>query len=325
MDIATATKRIDEGFKGIVEQEPAKQAVKNILLGGVAENGFMPPMLFVAPLGTGKTKFLRAVKSITDDLFGRKATYFESGKGMGTPLAFYEDVLIPRVHGKESNVYADELHEATAPTLSVVRDLLEPNVERAPKRAALKDYEVLWHPYKNTFIGATNRLDLLDPPLVSRFERINLDYYTDAGMEQILFNGLQNVGIQFNENSLRKVAECNRGSARDVVKWVDSIRGYAAVRGKRTINKADINELLKSKNIFPLGVTRVELRTLQLLHKFGPAQLQNLAAKNGVSSAEQKANEAYLMQRGLIVVEGLRRLTMAGQVYLAELEKEKYI
>lgn len=325
MNVALATKRIDEGFASIVEQEPAKQAVKELILGGVAQKGFIPSMLFVAPLGTGKTRFLRTVKNIMGDLFGRKATYFESGKGMGTALAFYEDVLVPRVHGKESDIFADELHEAPAPTLSVVRDLLEPNVERAPKRAAFKDYEVLWHPYQNCFIGATNRLDLLDPPLVSRFERINLDYYTDDGMETILFNGLKDAGIKFNENSLRRVAECNRGSARDVVKWVDSIRSYAAVRNKVTINRADIGELLKSKNIFPLGVTRVELRTLQLLHKFGPAQLQNLAAKNCVSSAEQKANEAYLMQRGLIVVEGLRRLTVGGQVYLQSLEKEGFI
>ncbi len=144
-------------------------------------------------------------------------------------------------------------------------------------------------------------------------------------MEAIIFQGLENDGVTFNDNTLRAIAACNRGSARDVIHWLNAIRRYLARHDKKTINRGDVRSIIEKKECYPMGVSKNELRTLLLLEKDNGQQLQSLANKNLCAPDEQKANERYLMTRGLIKIDGVRYITKDGRDYLAQLRADGYI
>lgn len=331
--LAAADEMISQDFKEIIGQEQAKARARQTLLGVICENGFMPSQLYTAPPGVGKSLFMRVMKGLVkkvtatpNNLKGRKTIYFESGKAMKTPLMFFTDCLVKHVHDTDAVIFGDEIHEAKPGVLSLIRDCLEPDVKRSPKLVKLgDDGEVLFNPLRHSILIATNKIDMLDDALVSRFERNNLVPYSDEEMEQILFKGLKDSGIVFHPNSLRKLAECARGTGRDVVAMCNSVRRYLAIARKNTINKDDVAIIIAQRETLPVGVTLQELKTLILLEKYGPSQLQSLAAKNGVSSAEQKTFEKYLYSRGFLNVEGVRILTEAGHNYLAMLRESNLI
>lgn len=317
---------IDSHFASIVGQDDAKSRLKDIMAGPLVEDGFMAPTLLYAPPGYGKTHFVEACKRIAKALMPeRKTVSFKSGDEMGTVNIFFEDVLIPHVEGKEMIMFVDEFHKADAGVRSLVHRMLEITSRRESKTVTKGKYEVTINPYMHGFVLATNRIDLLDPALVSRLERVNLSQYSDCEMETMLFNELKNHKIIFNDNTLRKIAECNRGNARDIIKWSNMIRRYVAIESKKSINKEDVATLLRKAQVYPLGVTQNELQTLIHLYQSGPLQLRMLANRNGCSSSEQNCNESYLFKCGLITVEVLRKLTPKGVEYLKELMADKFI
>jgi Holliday junction resolvasome RuvABC ATP-dependent DNA helicase subunit len=323
---------IDKHFEGMVGQEIARRRISNTLLGAKLQDGFMAPTLIVAPPGIGKTHLLNAVKRIYKDFWGdeRKAISCPSGDELGGVTEFFEDVLVSHVHDKKACFFIDEFHKASKGVQSLFHSMIEITAARTPKLVRKADYECLVNPLNHGFIFATNRVEEIDPALLSRLDRIDLSLYNDTEMEQILFLGLESDGIVFYDNTLRKIAECNRGTARDVVKWIESIRLHLAIKGlvqgKKLLNKQDVSEIIKGREAFPLGVSKNELNTLLLLDAHGEMQMKQLAARNLCGSpAEQNANERYLLQRGLIEIDVLRKLSKEGREYLAQLRKEGFI
>ena len=325
MKATAAAKVIQSQFAPIIGQTNAKDRLKDVCLSPIVEDGYFAPLLIIAPVGTGKTRIIRALKAILKETLARKVINFESGAEMGTPLSFFEDVLIPYVHDKDCVMIVDELHKASKGIMSTIHDMLDITVERGVKVVKKADYECVINLNRHAFIFATSEVDKLDPALLSRCERIDLTLYTDDEMEQILFQGLEKSGITFNENSLRAIAECNRGSARDVVKWYNAINRHVAIAEKSTINKKDVAEIIRKQEMFPKGVSKCELQTLLHLEKAGELQMKELANRNLCTPSEQNANERYLFQKGLITVDVKRKLTVAGREYLVTLRKEGFI
>ncbi len=318
------SKRIDERFKNIVGQESAKERIKDILL-GAAVDGFFPTLLVVGPPGWGKSFFMKALRDIVRDVLKYKTLFAVRGDGLGTKTEFIEELLIPKFHGQKSIVICDEFHEAAKGVQSFIRSMLEPSAEREARHVPYNDSEITFDPFLNSFIIATNKVDELDAAFLSRFERIDLEPFSASELEEILYNGLRADNLIFHDSTLRMIAECNRGSARDIVHWINAIRRRVIVQEKKTINRADCMAVIKSRKTYPKGVTSLELKTLLHLEARGPLQLKELAAMNQSSSTEQDANEKFLRQRGFITTDVKRVLTNAGRVFLAELREDGFI
>ncbi len=332
-ELQAASEIIDARLDDIVGQPAAKARIKDGLLGMLAEDGFMAPELYYAPPGIGKSHLLEAkkelVKTLTtnqDNPKGRKCIYFETGKGTQTPLTFFTKCLVPHVHDTDSVLFIDEAHEASKGVLNLLRTALEPKVARDCKIVRMGDEgEILWNPYRHSMVLATNEIDKIPVPLVGRMEVITLVTYTDDQISQILFRALAKSGIQFHEGSLMEISRCARGTARDMVNWCNAIRRDLAIKGKKTINKADVKEILMKRGVLPMGVTLNELNTLLLLERHGESQLNILACMNQRAVAEQREDERYLKMRGFLTVAQKRCLTVAGRDYLQSLRDEKYI
>lgn len=317
--------RIHTHFHGIIGQTVAKSRLEGIIAGAAMEKGFMAPAVILAPPGLGKTKMLEAAKAATRGVLNRKVLSFASGSEMGSPTVFFEDVLVPHVHDKDVMMVVDEFHEAHKGVQNIIRSMVEISTARHVKTVSRGDMTVDVHPNRFSLLIATNKVDTIDSALMSRLERIDLALYSDEEMEKILFQGLGESGITFNDNTLRSLAECNRGSARDVVKWANAVRRHVAIAGKMTVNKQDCKEIIREREHFPRGVTKNELSTLLSLEKAGDLQLKELAARHLCSSAEQMANENYLLQKGFLTIIGKRHLPHAGREYLATLRADGFI
>lgn len=317
--------RIHTHFNGIIGQTVAKSRLEGIIAGAAVEKGFMAPTALLAPPGSGKTKILEAAKVATRTVLNRKVISFESGAEMGSPTVFFEDVLVPHVHDKDVMMIVDEFHEAHKGVQNIIRSMVEISTARQVKTITRGDMTVDVHPNRFSLLIATNEVDKISAPLMSRLERIDLALYSDEDMEQILFQGLTDSKIAFHDNTLRSLAECNRGSARDVVKWVNAVRRHVAIAGKPTVNKQDCAEIIRERECFPRGVTKAELSTLLSLEKSGDLQLKELAARHLCSSVEQMSAETYLLQKGFLTILGKRHITYDGREYLAALRRDGFI
>jgi Holliday junction resolvasome RuvABC ATP-dependent DNA helicase subunit len=329
MNTESHTEIFDQIFSKVIGQTKAKNRVKELILGAVNNGGYFPSILLAAPAGTGKTKFLACIAEAVRAVMGRKGFMFESGNELGSKTGFIEDVLIPHVHDNSSVVYVDEFHEAPKPVAAIIRQLLDVTIARNVRKITHQGEDVNFDPAKNSFVVATNKIDKLDIALMSRLEQISLELYSDEELFEILSKGIRElpVPLQVNENTIQIIAQCNRGTARDVVRWVLAIEARASIKGKRQINREDAREIIKMRDTFPLGLTTPELNTLLFLEKAGQEglQLQQLAARNQCESKEQKVHERYLFQRGLISTDSVRKISNDGKKYLAELREEQYI
>lgn len=326
MQLAEVKKIIKTECEKLTGQANAKLAIYNCVVAAFLAGGFHENILLVAPPGVGKSRILETWMAIVRACLGRKVLRFARGEETGTKTSFVEDVLVPHFSGKASVLAIDEAHEMKAPVKAIVRSMLEPRADRrCTTIRAHSDYEVTFDPMQNFIVLATNKIDLLDDALISRFRRIDLSLYSDEEMMQILTEGLRGAHVVFNDNTLKTIAACNRGTARDLIHWINAVRQRCDVTGKKSINKADAKAIIESRECYPLGVTANELKTLLWLESKGELQLKELAALNIINVKEQNANEKYLLQRRLLGIDSKRRLTSEGRAYLADLRKHKYL
>jgi Holliday junction resolvasome RuvABC ATP-dependent DNA helicase subunit len=293
-----------------------------------AKDGFFAPTLIVGTAGLGKTRLLVILVSLLRDILDRQALFFPRGEDCGTRIKFVEECLVPRLNDHNATLAIDECHELKGNVSSLIRSMLNPTAERkATTVRACGDYEITFEPTRQTVIFSTNKVEKLDGPLMSRFERWDLPLYTDEETEQIFTICFQSNGskIKFVGKSKRMIAECNRGTARDIVHWFNACVTNCNARGKDIVGEKEAIDLIKSRETYPLGVVQNELNTLLHLERKGELQLKELAALNIVSSQEQNANEKYLRQRGFLGTAGKRSLKPDGAAYLASLRKAKFL
>jgi Holliday junction resolvasome RuvABC ATP-dependent DNA helicase subunit len=305
-------------------QENAKARLTQNILSALVD-GYLVPILFIATYGLGKTLLLKLYASCIRQVLGREILGFASGADLGTRITFAEDVLIQKFHDKDAVIIVDEIQEARKPVIGLMRSMINPESNRSPVTVRVYgDAEVTADPKRNSFVFATNKIDELDVAFVSRLERIDLAMLTDENMMAIIDRILHDAGITFHDTSKRIIAECNRGTARDVVKWTNAVRQFCAVNAKKTFSIDNAREVIKMRETYPLGVTANELKTLLHLEARGSLKLKELAGLNIVSPKEQNSNETYLLQRGLMAIKNERELTSIGEAYLKELRKHRF-
>ncbi len=316
----------DENFAQVIGQPNAKARLRNVFACCSTQKGYLQNMLITAPLGTGKTLFLKQLTKTAKAILGRKIIKVETGKDLGSVTDFFTEILIGQMENTPSILIVDEAHEAKTAIFEKLRDCIQPSVSKETQEVRLGAETFTWNPMLNTVILSTNAVDKMLKSLVSRFgQRIDLQIYSDKQMLDILKIYFKNIDLSFEGESMEMMAECLRGTARDAVHWIDSLKGIMSIKDKTLVTEEDVFELITERESLPLGVTRRELQTLLFLEEFGPLQLQELAHRNQCAPNEQKSYEAYLFQKGFIQVEGKRTLTGKGVNYLKSLRAKKLI
>lgn len=316
-------------FDPIVEQNGPKIKIRHWIEGTLLANSPQEPILISGPLGVGKTRLLKAAGNIVKELFpARKDNMFfmEKGSHLGTPTAFMDDYATNAVHDRDGFLMVDEFGDTEKTTQMKLRDFFSPDIKGSIVEVKHGDAIVQVDPRRWTAAFATNEVDKVLPALMTRIKPVQLETYTEDGMATILFNGAEEIGLKFNEDSLRPLAAASRGTARDIVHILHDLQRIVAMKGKdaQWANKEDVDKLLKIRGMFPLGLNFKEVNTLVLLED-GPKQLQALAAQNGLDSAGQKLLDMYLMAKELLVVNSKRELTSLGREYVKEIRRRHFI
>jgi Holliday junction resolvasome RuvABC ATP-dependent DNA helicase subunit len=172
-------------------------------------------------------------------------------------------------------------------------------------------------------IFATTELDKLFPPLKDRLTVLDFKPYKPNEIAEIISNRLKDV--EFESGLLDEIAETTRGNARSAVKRAKEIETYCETQNSNLFLKVEWNDLRQILGIKPLGLTNTEVQVLQILKERGPSTLQTIAAVTGMSrTAIQKDAELYLLQRGLMKIDGHREITRAGTQVLEEVEEKGF-
>lgn len=75
----------------------------------------------------------------------------------------------------------------------------------------------------------------------------------------------------------------------------------------------DVRKLFDILGVLPHGLNRIEWQMLNILKKEGQCTLSMLAAKTGLSrSSLQREHELFLLKKGFIAIDGLRKITLNG-------------
>lgn len=137
--------------------------------------------------------------------------------------------------------------------------------------------------------------------LRDRFEPVSLELYTEQQLVNILHLMLAQYGLHGNEDSLHIIARCGRGTARPMERIVRSLARLLAAKGedKKTINKDEIFQALKENEMYPRGLSKMEV---MLLNSLKSRMTQRMIKPRFPAFDNQTLNESlgYMLMMGFV-------------------------
>lgn len=284
------------------------------------KTGTVPFILLNGAKGLGKTEFLKAFSKTITNSDGKPRPMLElNSSTIKNNQMFFEQIFMPIVQGNEVTLFFDECHALPNDLVMAFLSIL--NTERTPyKEFNWREYTFTFDFTKISMIFATTELDKLFPPLKDRLTILDFKPYNQNELAAIIKGRLQDV--EFEDGLLEEIATTTRGNARDAVKRAKQIELYCETNNSNLFLRDEWNDLRKVLGIKPLGLSNTELQVLEILNTRGPSTLQTIAAVTGMSrTAIQKDAELYLLQRGLMKINGVRELTKAGSDLIKQMSE----
>lgn len=297
-------------FTDIIGQDKVKSKL-NFYLDNFNKTGRVPFLNFVGASGLGKTKFARAFGKACLGSDGNPRPMYEVNcSGIKNLRLFLENFFLPKIQDSEAVIFFDEAH-------CLPRDVMMAFLSVFNTEAAhIKDFNYNDSVYtfdfkKQIYMFATTESDKLFGPLKNRLTTIDFDSYPASDLTKIFLACLPEVS--FKDDALELLISTTRGNARDAVLRAQEVGIFCGNKEITEFTLEHTKELFTVLGILPFGLNHVEMRLLHILRETGPCSLQALAAKTGLSrTAIQKDFELYLLKRGFMDIDGLRRLTSKG-------------
>ncbi|MBI2594672.1 MAG: Holliday junction branch migration DNA helicase RuvB [Candidatus Colwellbacteria bacterium] len=164
-----------------------------------------------------------------------------------------------------------------------------------------------------TLVAATTRVNLLSPPLRSRFgATFKLDYYDQKDIEEIIKRSAKILGVNIEPKAVFILAKAARFTPRTANRLLKRTRDYLEVHGGDSITEEVATKTLGILEIDPLGLEnhdQIFLNTIIEKFKGGPVGIGTIAAAlNEDKGIIEDVYEPYLMRLGFL------RRTPAGRV-----------
>lgn len=158
---------------------------------------------------------------------------------------------------------------------------------------------------KFTLIGATTRAGSLSAPLRDRFGVISkFELYNDEELSEIISRSAGILGVSCDEDSLKEMAHCSRGTPRVANRLLKRVRDFSQVKGQGVIDSTVTQQAMKALGIDELGLERLDREILNaIITRFngGPVGIDTIAASIGEEKVTiEDAYEPYLIQQGLL-------------------------
>ncbi len=158
---------------------------------------------------------------------------------------------------------------------------------------------------KFTLIGATTRAGMLTSPLLSRFGIVlNMDYYDEDSLKQIIKRSAVIIGIEISDDAAYEIAKRSRGTPRNANRLLKRVHDYAVVNGRETIDKDTAVKALTFLGIDEDGLDTTDRKYLDvLINKFNcrPVGLNTISSALSESkNTIEEIIEPYLLRKGYI-------------------------
>lgn len=305
-------------FDNLIGQSEIKRQLE-FYSNAYKKTSVVPFLLLNGAKGLGKTEFLKQFSKSLTNVDGKPRPMLElNSSTIKSNQMFFEQIFMPIVQSNEVTLFFDECHALPKDLTMAFLSIL--NTERTPfKEFNWREYTFQFDFTRISMLFATTELDKLFPPLKDRLTIIDFKPYNECELSEIIKSRLSDV--DFEDGVLSDIASTTRGNARSAVKRAKEIETYCESENSNAFFKEDWNVLRTVLAIKPLGLTNTEVQVLQILASRGPSTLQTIAAVTGMSrTAIQRDAELYLLQRGLMKINGLREITREGIAILEELK-----
>ena len=312
-------------FPEVVGQERAKRKL-NFLLDCYQKTSILPPLLFVAPRGTGKSMIADSIhKHLTVPETGIPKAFIKIHcASLKSLTQLFENVFnvycLPEMH---YTIFFEEFSETPKNIQFALLDILNPNKENK-NTYTHGSYSIEFDLKFGSFLFATTEPSKIFHALRDRLvdNEIDLENYNHEQLAAILIKNLN--GLEIDSEVLLEVVKVIRSSARGSVSWANRIKNYLHTKGKTVFVMEDWLYLKRSFGIMPMGLFANEMNVLRALSEAGNdgLTLTMLSAKCRMTmSALSKDVEHHLLKHDLIFFDENRRrkISNRGRQVLAEI------
>jgi Holliday junction resolvasome RuvABC ATP-dependent DNA helicase subunit len=306
------------GFDNIIGQEKVKKRL-NFFLEGQAKSRLSPHILFSAARGSGKTLIAQTYADQLINSEGKTRRRMTINcSSIKTLKRFVNDILAAHVIGKEITILFDEASEIPEDMTMALLTILNPNQQNS--NSFSYDDLTIDIDFRNvTFLFATTEAHKINPALMDRLERVDLEQYSIENLSAIV---QKNSAANISGVAIEQISKVLRGNARKATQMANHIALYLSTKNKQTFDIDDWKDFCSNMGINPLGLSPMEIRVLQCLAEKSETTLTNLSAKTHMTRESlQRDIEMYLQKTNLMEVTPTgRKLTHAGRHYLENLK-----
>jgi Holliday junction resolvasome RuvABC ATP-dependent DNA helicase subunit len=297
-------------FESLVGQDKIKSKL-NFYIEVFEKTNHVPFLSFIGARGLGKTAYAREFAKHLKSEGGEKKPFLEiNSSTIKSAKQFFEQIFLPHIQDQEIVVLFDECHALPRDLVYAFLSIL--NTEKDHIREYnTADNTYIFNFQKHHFMFATTESQQLFPPMRDRLTTIEFSDYSIEDIKQIFSCNLSH--LSFEDDALEMIAQTSRGNARSCILRSKEIKNYCDTYSVKNVTKDDVHKLFDILGVLPHGLNRIEWQILNILKKEGQCTLSMLAAKTGLSrSSLQREHELFLLRKGFITIDGLRKITLNG-------------
>lgn len=304
-------------FEEVIGQERAKRELSFYLKNHLKSGNPVPNFLFAGSKGDGKSflarKFAKNLPDLQNPDKKNKAFYSFNGGQIGNPTILMEDIL-SKVQDQYATVFVDEADALPSKVQAILLSILEPTKSNRTS-VTFNDVTYEFDFRKITFIFATT--ETIFHSLEDRLKVVSLEPYSEEDLGKIMETVFEG-SIDFEDDKLLPdLAHYVRRNARAATFVAKNVMSF----GTPIFTREQFSILKTQLNMFPRGVNFTEVRALRILLEDHECSLGHLASKLAQpSETTRKTIEPYLIALGLMIIEGKRKLTPEGRLYLKNID-----
>lgn len=184
------------------------------------------------------------------------------------------------------------------------------------------DNYVKYDKSKKVVVMMTNYTNKMNPALISRMDKCELQEYSHPELEKICIQMLEKNGMVAEcEKTIALLAKASRGTARPLY---NMIQEFARI-GQKTISRELAIKTMRDLDMFPRGLNHHEVHLLEIAKKATTTSIAKMIVQGLATNMSKSV--AYLMAHGLMDAKGSGQIQTSkkGVSFLSSLKSLGFI